>query len=41
MFSTMFDHYFGEDAAHHQEPQKAWLTLPAGKANLERLHAVG
>ncbi|MBY5934725.1 S8 family serine peptidase [Tateyamaria omphalii] len=37
IFARLFDHYFGESA---DTRQKAWLTLPAGNANLERLHAV-
>ncbi|KIC48172.1 S8 family serine peptidase [Tateyamaria sp. ANG-S1] len=37
IFARLFDHYFGKDA---ETEQKAWLTLPAGNANLERLHAV-
>ncbi|SIT07425.1 hypothetical protein SAMN05421759_1147 [Roseivivax lentus] len=41
IFATLFDHYFGPDAprATAQE-QRAWLTLPAGNANLEQLHGV-
>lgn len=41
IFAAMFGHYFGEDAVlDGGHKQKAWLTLPAGNANLERLHAV-
>ncbi|MGC1497217.1 MAG: S8 family serine peptidase [Sulfitobacter sp.] len=41
VFAAMFDHYFGENAQHCEgEEQKAWLTLPAGNANLRRLHAI-
>ncbi|QFS83555.1 hypothetical protein FIU97_12000 [Roseivivax sp. THAF40] len=41
LFATMFDHYFGAEAMDDAgQCQTAWLTLPAGNANLERLHAV-
>ncbi|WP_299685347.1 S8 family serine peptidase [uncultured Tateyamaria sp.] len=41
IYATMFERYFGPDAqACAEQPQKAWLTLPAGNANLSRLHAV-
>ena len=41
IYATMFERYFGPAAhASGEEPQKAWLTLPAGNANLARLHAV-
>jgi subtilisin family serine protease len=41
LLATMFEHYFGENADQGElEPQKAWLTLPAGNSNLERLHAL-
>lgn len=42
VFATLFDHYFGPDAPRDAQgmAQKAWLTLPAGNANLQRLHAV-
>lgn len=40
LFARLFEHYFGPDAELHSDPQKAWLTLPAGNANLSRLHGV-
>ncbi len=38
LFATLFDHYFGAEAQGAQEPQQAWLTVPAGNLNLSRLH---
>lgn len=41
IFAEMFEHYFAEDAQRREaEPQKAWLVLPSGNANLAQLHAV-
>lgn len=40
LFAQLFEHYFGPDSATTSEPQKAWLTLPAGNANLSQLHGV-
>ncbi len=41
VFAEMFDRYFGPRAVSPAgRRQRAWLTLPAGNANLDRLHAV-
>lgn len=40
LFSTMFEHYFGDDSQINDYGQKAWLVLPAGNSNLRQLHAV-
>lgn len=41
LFATLFDHYFGPEAPRATaRGQRAWLTLPAGNANLDQLHAV-
>ncbi|MEM7630480.1 MAG: S8 family serine peptidase [Pseudomonadota bacterium] len=41
IYATMFERYFGPGAHANGAPdQKAWLTLPAGNANLARLHAI-
>ncbi|MEL6620804.1 MAG: S8 family serine peptidase [Pseudomonadota bacterium] len=40
LFATLFEHYFGAQAELRDEPQTAWLTLPAGNINLGRLHGV-
>ncbi len=41
IFAKMFDFYFGENAASPKgHEQTAWLTLPAGNNNLNRLHAI-
>ncbi|MEL6402697.1 MAG: hypothetical protein AAFR26_27045, partial [Cyanobacteria bacterium J06626_4] len=41
IYASMFERYFGPDALHNGgDEHKAWLTLPAGNANLARLHAV-
>ncbi|WP_299612702.1 S8 family serine peptidase [uncultured Tateyamaria sp.] len=40
LFARLFEHYFGPGAVTTSEPQKTWLTLPAGNANLSRLHGV-
>lgn len=39
-FAQLFELYFGPDAIFEHDGQKAWMTLPAGNSNLERLHAV-
>ncbi|MEO9775573.1 hypothetical protein [Roseibium sp.] len=38
-FAQIFEYYLGE-ATDGRDRQKAWLTLPAGNSNLQRLHAV-
>ncbi|WP_415920093.1 S8 family serine peptidase [Tateyamaria sp. SN6-1] len=40
LFAVLFEHYFGPNGVMCDEDQTAWLTLPAGNANLGRLHAV-
>lgn len=40
LFNRLFDYYFGPDADCADEPQPAWLTLPAGNLNLARMHGV-
>ena len=41
IYASMFERYFGPAALHNGgDKHKAWLTLPAGNANLARLHAV-
>lgn len=40
LFAKLFEHYFGKGCDSGKEPQKSWLMLPAGNANLRRLHGV-
>lgn len=41
VYASLFEYYFGPNAQLSDvEPQKAWLTLPAGNSNLARLHGV-
>lgn len=40
LFAALFDYYFGAERLSGMAEQKSWLMLPAGNANLSRLHAV-
>ncbi|MDA7425640.1 S8 family serine peptidase [Thalassococcus lentus] len=40
LFARLFEHYFGAEAVVNGDPQRAWLMLPGGNANLAQLHGV-
>lgn len=40
LYAELFEHFFGKDGEEPKNGQKAWLTLPAGNVNLNRMHAL-